>query len=139
MTCAIRIRERRRELGLTQAEVVDRVNGHGSPLSNQSLSAVENGRRLAVGRLPDLAVALECTVSYLLGLTADPGRWQPDDLQPSDAARTPGAKPQAGAKPPGTGRAAPGPDDSPDRATPPRRSWILGPDIPEAGPPALTP
>ncbi len=27
LTCAIRIRERRRQLGLTQAELVDRVNG----------------------------------------------------------------------------------------------------------------
>jgi transcriptional regulator with XRE-family HTH domain len=83
LTCAIRIRERRRELGLTQAEVVDQVNGHGSRLSSQALSAIENGRRLAVGRLPDLAAALECTVSYLLGLTAAPHRWEPDDdLQP---------------------------------------------------------
>src|ERR1700730_10004233 len=60
LTCAIRIKERRRELGLTQAEVVDRVSQHGSRLSNQALSAIENGRRLAVGRLPDLADALGC-------------------------------------------------------------------------------
>ena len=72
LTCAIRIRERRRELGLTQAEVVNRVSRHGSRLSNQALSAIENGRRLAVGRLPDLADALGCTVTYLLGLTDDP-------------------------------------------------------------------
>ena len=78
LTCAIRIRERRRELGLTQAEVVDRVSRHGARLTNQTLSAIENGRRLAVGRLPDLADALSCTVTYLLGLTDDPRRWQPD-------------------------------------------------------------
>jgi transcriptional regulator with XRE-family HTH domain len=81
LTCATRIRERRRELGLAQADVVNRVNGHGSRLSGQALSAIENGRRLAVGRLPDLAGALECTVSYLLGLTADPDRWEPDDTR----------------------------------------------------------
>ena len=92
LTCAIRIRERRRQLGLTQAEVVDRVNGYGSRLSNQALSAIENGRRLAVGRLPDLAAALQCTVSYLLGLTADPDRWEPDDPRPE----VPGGR-QAGA------------------------------------------
>ncbi len=63
LACAIRIRERRKELGLTQAEVVDRVDRYGSRLSNQALSAIENGRRLAVGRLPDLAAALECTVT----------------------------------------------------------------------------
>src|ERR1700685_3483571 len=79
LTCGICIRERRRQLGLTQAELVDRVNGDGSRLSSQALSAIENGRRLAVGRLPDLAAALQCTVSYLLGLTADPDRWEPDD------------------------------------------------------------
>ena len=78
LTCASRIRERRRELGLTQAEVVERVERHGSRLSNQALSAIENGRRLAVGCLPDLAAALDCTVTYLLGLTANPHRWTPD-------------------------------------------------------------
>ena len=78
LTCAVRIRERRRELGLTQAEVVDRVSRYGSRLSNQALSAIENGRRLAVGRLPDLAEALGCTVTYLLGLTDDPRSWPPD-------------------------------------------------------------
>ena len=87
LTCAIRIRERRRQLGLTQAELVDRVNGYGSRLSSQALSAIENGRRLAVGRLPDLAAALQCTVSYLLGLTADPDRWEPDDTGPRPARR----------------------------------------------------
>jgi transcriptional regulator with XRE-family HTH domain len=84
LTCAVRIRERRRQLGLTQAEVVDRVNGYGSRLSSQALSAIENGRRLPVGRLPDLATALECTVSYLLGLTADPDRWEPDAQPPTE-------------------------------------------------------
>jgi transcriptional regulator with XRE-family HTH domain len=78
LTCAIHIKERRRQLGFTQAEVVNLVSSHGSHLSNQALSAIENGRRLAVGRLPDLADALDCTVTYLLGLTADPHRWPPD-------------------------------------------------------------
>jgi hypothetical protein len=32
LTCAVRIKERRRELGLTQAEVVERVSRHGSRL-----------------------------------------------------------------------------------------------------------
>jgi transcriptional regulator with XRE-family HTH domain len=121
LTCAIRIRERRRQLGLTQAEVVDRVNGQGSRLSNQALSAIENGRRLAVGRLPDLAAALECTVSYLLGLTADPDRWPPDDL------REPAERPPPGA------------NGSRGGATPPRRSWILGPDLPDGSSLALIP
>lgn len=124
LTCAIRIRERRRQLRLTQAEVVDRVNGDGSRLSNQTLSAIENGRRLAVGRLPDLAAALHCTVSYLLGLTADPDRWEPDDPRPEVPG---GLRPE-----PSGGRAGPGTKGAPGRPTPPRRSWILGPDVPDA-------
>ena len=45
LTCAIRIRERRRELGLTQADVTGRIEGRGSRLSSQALSAIENSRR----------------------------------------------------------------------------------------------
>ncbi|MGH3201812.1 MAG: helix-turn-helix domain-containing protein [Streptosporangiaceae bacterium] len=134
LTCAIRIRERRRQLGLTQAEVVTRVNGQASRLSSQALSAIENGRRLAVGRLPDLAAALHCTVSYLLGLTADPDRWEPDHPAP---------KPE----PEPARRRAPGPPGAraglrtngahaglgrPGGPAPPPRSWILGPDVPDA-------
>ena len=114
LSCAIRIKERRRELGLTQAEVVERVARYGSRLSNQALSAIENGRRLAVGRLPDLAGALDCTVTYLIGLTADPHRWQPDLPQPREPAPAP---PRAAAP------SAP--------ASPRHRSWILGPDVPD--------
>jgi iron(III) transport system substrate-binding protein len=124
LTCAIRIRERRRQLGLTQAEVVDRVSRPGSRLSSQALSAIENGRRLAVGRLPDLAAALECTVSYLLGLATDPDRWEPDDVPPPARVRPPGER----AEPDANGRAAP-----------PRRSWILGPDLPDAASPSPLP
>ena len=148
LTCAIRIRERRRQLGLTQAEVVDRVNGHGSHLSNQALSAIENGRRLAVGRLPDLATALECTVSYLLGLTVDPDRWAPDDPPPAGARPARDARPAREVQPAGEVQSAgevqragepvgPGTNGTPGRATPPHRSWILGPDMPDSS--ALSP
>jgi transcriptional regulator with XRE-family HTH domain len=113
LTCAIRIRERRRELGLTQAEVVDRVERHGSRLSNQALSAIENGRRLAVGRLPDLAAALDCTVTYLIGLTTDPLRWTPDEPAPR-AEPEPQAEPalstDSQAKPAPAPSTAPGPE-----------------------------
>jgi transcriptional regulator with XRE-family HTH domain len=138
LTCAVRIRERRRQLGMTQADVVRRVSAHGSRLSNQGLSAIENGRRLAVGRLPDLAAALECTVTYLLGLTAEPRRWEPDKAAP-EAAKVPAATPAraaaaaragtpaAAGTPARAGTPAPGADP----VTPPRRSWILGPDVPD--------
>jgi transcriptional regulator with XRE-family HTH domain len=76
--CAGRLRERRRELKLTQLDVVGRVHEHGVELSNRALSAMENGRGLDLGWLPELAMALDCTVTYLLGLTGDPARWTPD-------------------------------------------------------------
>jgi DNA-binding XRE family transcriptional regulator len=132
LTCAIRIRERRRQLGLTQAEVVDRVNGQGSRLSSQALSAIENGRRVAVGRLPDLAAALNCTVSYLLGLTADPDRWEPDD--PDDPRPEPGPPGgHANGSPGGPANGSPGghANGSPGGPAPAPRSWILGPDVPD--------
>jgi transcriptional regulator with XRE-family HTH domain len=78
--CALQLAERRRGLGLTQQDVVDRLAGMGVAATNRSLSAMEHGQGLDVGRLPELAAALECTVTYLLGLTMDPHRWEPDDL-----------------------------------------------------------
>jgi transcriptional regulator with XRE-family HTH domain len=136
LTCAIRIRERRRQLGLTQAEVVALVNEHGSRLSSQALSAIENGRRLAVGRLPDLAAALQCTVSYLLGLTADPDRWEPDDARPpADARRPAGPSRPVTASPPPAEPAELAANSGPGPAAPPQRGWILGPDVPDTFPP----
>jgi DNA-binding XRE family transcriptional regulator len=140
LTCAIRIRERRRQLGLTQAELVDRVNGYGSRLSSQALSAIENGRRLAVGRLPDLAAALQCTVSYLLGLTADPDRWEPDDagpaphLSPNGPVTNSTVTNSTVTNSPVTN--GPVTNSTAARRPPTRHGWILGPDLPDAAPPA---
>jgi DNA-binding XRE family transcriptional regulator len=77
-TCAQRIRERRRELKLTQMDVAARLCAYGAEMSNRTLSSMENGRGLDLGWLPELAEVLDCTVSYLLGLTEDPGTWTPD-------------------------------------------------------------
>jgi transcriptional regulator with XRE-family HTH domain len=77
--CARRLTERRHKLGLTQCEVVERLRRLGVASSNRALSAMEHGQGLDVGRLPELAGALDCTVTYLLGLTEDPQRWTPDD------------------------------------------------------------
>ena len=66
--------ERRHTLGLTQRDVVDRLAGLGLATTNRTLSAMEHGQGVDVGRLPELAAALDCTVTYLLGLTADPHR-----------------------------------------------------------------
>lgn len=76
--CALQLAERRRMLGLTQQDVVDRLAAVGVAATNRSMSAMEHGQGLDVGRLPELATALECTVTYLLGLTMDPHRWEPD-------------------------------------------------------------
>ena len=73
-----RLRERRRDLGLTQKEVVSRLRRIGVDTTNKALSSLEHGAGLDVAKLPELAAALDCTLTYLLGLTDDPGNWQPD-------------------------------------------------------------
>jgi len=83
--CAQRLRDRRRELKLTQLDVVAKLHAHGAELTNRALSSMENGRGLDLGWLPELATALDCTVSYLLGLTGDPARWTPDGSGPEPA------------------------------------------------------
>jgi hypothetical protein len=104
--CARRLRERRRQLFLTQNEIVRRLSHRGVNLTNRTLSAMENGRGLDVGRLPDLAAVLDCSVTYLLGLTAEPLRWEPDE----PLATEPGHPVSA------------------------RRNWILGPGPPLGAP-----
>jgi transcriptional regulator with XRE-family HTH domain len=105
--CARRLGERRRALGLTQYEVVERLAALGVPASNRTVSAMEHGQGVDVGRLPEIAVALDCTITYLLGLTGDPQAWAPDAS--AAAANTTAVN--------GSGQ---------------RGSWILGPDIPES-------
>lgn len=80
-TCAKRLRERRRELKLTQMDVAARLSEHGTDMTNRTLSAMENGRGLDLGWLPEFAAVLDCTVSYLLGLTSDPHAWAPDQVR----------------------------------------------------------
>ena len=66
-----------RELaGLTQTELVGRLGGDPA-ITNRSISTWENGRGLDFGWLPELAEALDCSVTYLLGMTDDPQRWEP--------------------------------------------------------------
>lgn len=92
--CAQRLRERRLALGLTQREVVGRLQRRGVRTTNRALSAMENGRGLDLGLLPDLSAALECTVTYLLGLAEDPQSWRPDrSARPGDRAATPASQP----------------------------------------------
>jgi transcriptional regulator with XRE-family HTH domain len=114
--CAKRMGDRRHDLGLTQCDVVERLIDLGVAATNRTLSAMEHGQGVDVGRLPELARALDCTVTYLLGLTHDPHRWTPDDL----------------GVPVTEAAAASSPAPTAARAT-----WILGPDIPDRHTPEL--
>ena len=73
-----RLRQRRRELGLTQKEVVARLRRIGVLTTNKALSSLEHGAGLDVCKLPEIARALDCSLTYLVGLTDDPGSWEPD-------------------------------------------------------------
>ena len=106
-----RLRQRRDELGLTQKQVVTRLARLGVMTTNRALSSLEHGAGLDIAKLPELAHVLDCTVTYLIGLTDDPQSWLPDRkaaaLRPQrDAARR-------------------------DEAPPRRESCILGANIPE--------
>jgi transcriptional regulator with XRE-family HTH domain len=113
-----RLRERRSELGLTQKQVVTRLSRVGVQTTNRALSSLEHGTGLDVAKLPELASALDCTVTYLVGLTDDPHRWEPDqrvvdlsDGHRRDAYALTAASPSAA-----------------------RHSWILGADVPDRAP-----
>jgi transcriptional regulator with XRE-family HTH domain len=73
-----RLRGRRRELGLTQKEVVARLRRMGVITTNKALSALEHGAGLDVCKLPEIARALDCTLTYLVGLNDEPSSWEPD-------------------------------------------------------------
>jgi transcriptional regulator with XRE-family HTH domain len=94
--CALQMAERRRSLGLTQQDVVERLARMGVSSTNRALSAMEHGQGIDVGRLPELAIALDCTVTFLLGLTCDPTRWVPDDGVVPNNASTNGHRSAAG-------------------------------------------
>jgi transcriptional regulator with XRE-family HTH domain len=112
-----RLRERRSELGLTQKQVVTRLGRVGVHTTNRALSSLEHGTGLDVAKLPELASALDCTITYLVGLTDDPHRWEPDqrvvDL-------TDGRPRRHADLPPASNGAT-------------RSSWILGAEVPERG------
>lgn len=133
-------------LGLTQKQVTSRLGRLGIDSTNKSLSSLEHGAGLDVAKLPELAAALDCTVTWLLGLTEDPHRWEPDAETPSRPARGPtraatgedAAYPArdpdrpAGAAEHAAARAG-GSAPSAAQLTPGRPSgpWILGPLPPE--------
>ena len=91
-----RLRERRRLLGLTQKQVTSRLARLGIASTNKSLSSLEHGAGLDVAKLPELAAALDCTVTWLLGLTDDPHRWEPDTRVAARAAPAAQARSRSG-------------------------------------------
>ncbi|MGH3262624.1 MAG: helix-turn-helix domain-containing protein [Trebonia sp.] len=119
-----RLRQRRDDLGLTQKQVVSRLGRCGLITTNRALSSLEHGTGLDVAKLPELATALDCTVTYLVGLTADPHRWEPDGpIGPSVQRRA--AAPAATVEPP-TGSKINGHRRSKGAA-----SLILGAEVPD--------
>jgi len=83
-----RLRERRRTLGLTQKQVISRLARLGVLSTNKALSSLEHGSGLDVAKLPELAEALDCSVTWLLGLTDDPHSWEPAGRRPTAGPRT---------------------------------------------------
>jgi len=83
-----RLRERRRALGLPQKQVISRLARLGVLSTNKALSSLEHGSGLDVAKLPELAVALDCSVTWLLGLTDDPHSWEPAGRRPTAGPRT---------------------------------------------------
>jgi transcriptional regulator with XRE-family HTH domain len=124
-TCGRRLRERRHALGLTQAELVDRLGG-GPAITNRSISTWENGRGLDFGWLPELAVALDCSVTYLLGMTDEPRRWEPAADAGQRAARAV-AVGSAPGEPPLDEAATSRPSPSEPEPAANLCNWILGP------------
>lgn len=63
-----KIRDRRRELGLTQHELVERVTKHGIEISQPFLSQVENGKFSDIGskRLSAIASSLNLSMEDLV-------------------------------------------------------------------------
>lgn len=118
-----RLRQRRDDLGLTQKQIVTRLARCGLVTTNRALSSLEHGAGLDVAKLPELATALDCTVTYLLGLTDDPHSWQPAETPVRPLADR---RPQNGHSPPAGAAATPTSDHGSGS-----RSLILGDVIPE--------
>jgi transcriptional regulator with XRE-family HTH domain len=120
MMITLRLRERRCELGLTQKQVVTRLSRVGVHTTNRALSSLEHGTGVDAAKLPELAMALDCTVTYLFGLTDDPHQWEPDQGQVIDLTDRSIRRDIA-------------PPRRSDEVTQVRPSWILGAQVPDRG------
>ena len=94
------------------------------------IASLEHGTGVDVSKLPELAAALDCTVTYLLGLTDDPTRWEPDSAL--NWRRRPKTEPTPERSPPGMHGSSSSAAAAP-AATSDGHGWILGPYVPERG------
>ena len=124
-----RLRRRRAELGLTQKQVVTRLGRVGVQTTNRAVSSLEHGAGIDVAKLPEIANALECTVTYLLGLTDDPARWEPDGAARRSLANGIAAQAPSSSTPSAVGETSSETSTGSGRAS--SRSWILGLDVPD--------
>lgn len=69
MTIGERIKQRRIELNMTQDELAKRTGYK----SRSSVNKLENARALPSRKIEKMASALECTPSFLMGWTDNPG------------------------------------------------------------------
>lgn len=81
-----RIRKRRQGMGLTQEEMATLLSRVDLRITRATVSNLERGQGLDIGKLHALALALECTVSYLLRYTDDPTSWEPTHWPPTQQA-----------------------------------------------------
>jgi transcriptional regulator with XRE-family HTH domain len=124
-----RLRQRRDDLGLTQKEVVTRLGKCGLRTTNRALSSLEHGTGLDVAKLPELAAALDCTVTYLVGLTDDAHSWEPDESVVVPVRGAPLALPARTSAPSSSTAPMVGTVEDPDETSRPA-SLILGVGIP---------
>jgi len=68
MTMGERIRDRRRELNLTQDELAQKAGYR----SRSSINKIEKTRELPLKKVSAIARALECSPAYIMGWTDDP-------------------------------------------------------------------
>ena len=76
---AQRLYLRRTELGLRQEDLVQRLGQQGLAITPGAISNWERTGSMDLPKLLALCGALECSLSYLVGLTKDPARWEPDE------------------------------------------------------------
>lgn len=119
LTITHRLRQRRTELGLTQQQVVTRLERAGLQTTNRAVSSLEHGAGIDVAKLPELAAALDCTITYLVGLTDDPRRWEPGPHPTQRPAHRRASVAATSPAVPAAGSA---------------QSWILGLEVPDPAP-----